>query len=78
MQPSDEKQWESLSAGHVLFLILDCHRENPLFCSPLGENTQNVLDLGTGGAEWAIGVGETFPNRKFPQPESLPTTRALN
>ena len=60
--PTDDKQWESMSAGHLLFLILDSQRENPLFRSRLGKKAQNVLDLGTGNGEWALAVADKFPH----------------
>lgn len=60
--PTDDKQWESMSAGHLLFLILDSQRENPLFRSRLEKNAQNVLDLGTGNGEWALAVADKFPH----------------
>lgn len=63
--PTDDKQWESMSAGHLLFLILDCQRSNPLFRSPVGKNWQNVIDLGTGNGEWALAVADRFPNREY-------------
>lgn len=63
--------------GHVLFLILDCQRENPLFRSRLSENAQNVLDLGTGQGDWAIAVADKFPNREFATAETI-TRLSLN
>lgn len=63
--PSDDKQWESMSAGHLLFLILDSQRENSLFRSRLAKNAQNVIDLGTGNGEWALAVADKFPNREY-------------
>ena len=49
--PSDAKQYETESLTHVVYLILDCQRENPLFRSKLPESATNVLDLGSGSAE---------------------------
>ena len=60
--PTDDKQWESMSAGHLLFLIIDSQRNNPLFRSRLEKNAQNVLDLGTGNGEWALAVANKFPH----------------
>ncbi len=64
--PADEQQFESLEAGHVYFRVLDCQEENQLFRSPIGDDAQNVLDIGTGDASWAIDVADNFPHRKDP------------
>ena len=50
--PSDEKQWESMHAAHVLCMILDYQQKNNLFRSPVPETAQNILDVGTGGGVW--------------------------
>ena len=47
---------------HLVFLILDSQRRNPLFQSPISEKAQNVLDVGTGDASWALDVADKFPN----------------
>ncbi|OAL31019.1 hypothetical protein AYO20_08440 [Fonsecaea nubica] len=51
--PSDEQQFETLNAGHVLYLVLDSNQPNPLFRSPVKEPL-HVLDIGTGPGTWAI------------------------
>lgn len=50
-QPADEKQLASYEAGHLLFLIVDSQRSNPLFRAPVPRSGGYVLDLGTGGAQ---------------------------
>ena len=60
--PSDDKQFEVYETAHLMFLILDSQRRNPLFMSPLSEKAQNVLDIGTGDATWALDVADKFPN----------------
>lgn len=48
----DEKQWDAMEKGHLLFLILDSQRANPLFRSPISSKAQNIIDLGTGQGDW--------------------------
>ena len=62
--PTDDAQWESQEAGHLVFLILDCQRQNPLFRSELSPDAKHVLDLGTGKGNWAIDVADRFPGLK--------------
>ncbi len=63
--PSDSKQYESAAMTHLMYLVLDGQKENPLFRSPLSDSATNVLDLGTGGGEFAIDVADRYPNRRF-------------
>ncbi|KAJ6071209.1 hypothetical protein N7499_009223 [Penicillium canescens] len=58
--PSDEQQWESLEAGHLIAIILDSDRENPLFYAPI-ENPKHILDIGTGRGSWAVDTADLFP-----------------
>ncbi|KAJ5585144.1 uncharacterized protein N7459_004944 [Penicillium hispanicum] len=67
--PSDEQQFETYEAGHLVDLILDSDRDNPLFRSPIGLNRSDsihVLDIGTGAGTWAIDVADMFPNSTDP------------
>lgn len=41
---------------HLVTLILDSERDNPLFRSPIGEDPKHILDLGTGKGVWAMYV----------------------
>jgi ubiquinone/menaquinone biosynthesis C-methylase UbiE len=41
-------------AHHIYILLL----EGKLFLSPIGENPQRVLDLGTGTGIWAMDFAE--------------------
>ena len=50
-----------MQAQHLAFFILDSQQKNPFFRSPIAKNAQNILDLGTGNADWAIGVADMFP-----------------
>ncbi|KAJ5829585.1 uncharacterized protein N7525_007838, partial [Penicillium rubens] len=59
--PSDEQQFESLEAGHLLCVLLDANTDNPLFHAPVKDPKQ-ILDIGTGRGTWAKGVD------LFPQP----------
>lgn len=49
-------QLESNMASHLICKILDSQQTNPLFRSPIGENPQNILDVGTGDGEWYVGI----------------------
>lgn len=60
--PADENQFESLEAGHLLYLIMDSQEKNNLFRSPISDKAQNVIDLGTGDGAWAIDVADKFPH----------------
>lgn len=71
--PSDDKQYESMGANHLVFLILESQQKNPLFRSPISEKAQHILDLGTGNGAWPIDVADRFTQSKF----ILPTNRPL-
>ncbi|KAK4867100.1 hypothetical protein LT330_007841 [Penicillium expansum] len=60
--PSDDLAFESYEVGHLLALILDSERENPLFRAPVGKNPKHILDIGTGKGNWAIDVADMFPS----------------
>ncbi|KAJ5414374.1 hypothetical protein N7509_001001 [Penicillium cosmopolitanum] len=63
--PSDEQQFEAYEAGHLVDLILDSERENPLFRAPCGDDKEaplHILDIGTGMGTWVIDVADMFPN----------------
>ncbi|KAJ5780796.1 hypothetical protein N7457_005956 [Penicillium paradoxum] len=53
--PSDEKQFEAFEIGHLMFLMLDYHQENPLHHAPISKDPKNILDIGTGKGTWAVG-----------------------
>ncbi|OBT62535.1 hypothetical protein VE03_07387 [Pseudogymnoascus sp. 23342-1-I1] len=59
--PSDEQQFETFEAGHLVYQILDCQEENNLFRSPIPENAQHIIDLGTGDGTWAVQVADRYP-----------------
>lgn len=50
-----------MEAGHLVYMILDCHSPNPLFRSPIIANPKNILDIGTGDGNWAMDVAERYP-----------------
>lgn len=53
-RPADDKQHESMNLTHLTYLELDNKKENPYFRSPVGENIQNILDVGCGNASWVL------------------------
>ncbi|KAJ5584793.1 uncharacterized protein N7459_004593 [Penicillium hispanicum] len=73
--PSDDQMFETYEAGHLVTLVLEAERENPLFRSPI-KNPKQILDIGTGKGTWAIDVADMFPEATvrgvdlFPPPVS--------
>ncbi|KFY05779.1 hypothetical protein V491_09025, partial [Pseudogymnoascus sp. VKM F-3775] len=59
--PSDEQQFETFEAGHLVYQILDCQEDNTLFRSPIPKDAQHIIDLGTGDGTWAVQVADNFP-----------------
>lgn len=53
--------------SHLLALVLDSERENPLFRSPVGKNPTHVLDIGTGKGNWAMYVKRESPPCPVPE-----------
>lgn len=39
---------------HLVSLVMDSERDNPLFRSPVGKDPKHILDLGTGKGVWAV------------------------
>ncbi|KAE8148100.1 S-adenosyl-L-methionine-dependent methyltransferase [Aspergillus avenaceus] len=57
--PNDEKAMEQLELGHHVFnLMLD----GSLYLSPIPEDVDRVLDVGTGTGIWAIEFADTHPS----------------
>ena len=51
--PSDDKQFESMQAGHLMYTILESQRRNPFFRSPIPEEGHHhIMDVGTGDGAW--------------------------
>ncbi|OQD76371.1 hypothetical protein PENDEC_c004G06193 [Penicillium decumbens] len=73
--PSDDQMFEAYEAGHLVALVLESDRQNPLFRAPVHDPKQ-ILDVGTGKGIWAIDVADMFPNATvrgvdlFPPPVS--------
>lgn len=58
--PSDDQQFETMDAGHLLYLVLESDKKNPLFRAPI-DDPQHILDVGTGPGTWAIDAADKFP-----------------
>ncbi|CAI7623531.1 unnamed protein product [Penicillium palitans] len=39
---------------HLVALIFEADRDNPLFRAPIGDDPKQILDLGTGKGTWAV------------------------
>lgn len=52
-------------AAHIVYLILESKQKNDLFRSPMSENAQNILDLGTDNGDWCRIVVDKFPSDMF-------------
>ncbi|KAJ5279738.1 hypothetical protein N7478_005110 [Penicillium angulare] len=59
--PSDEEQFETYEAGHIVALLMNSDHHNSLFRAPVGEDARHILDIGTGTGNWAIDVADRFP-----------------
>jgi len=54
---------------HLVDLILDSERENPLFRAPCGDDKEarlHILDIGTGMGTWAMYVRPQYSPIKSP------------
>ncbi|KAK0390825.1 hypothetical protein NLU13_0328 [Sarocladium strictum] len=60
--PNDEPEQEREDLKHAMTKIL-CHQN--LHFAPLGSNTQQVLDMGTGTGTWAVEMGDQYPNAEI-------------
>jgi SAM-dependent methyltransferase len=57
--PNDDQEQDRQDLlHHVRNLVLN----GALFCTPLGEHVQRVLDIGTGTGIWAIDFADSFPS----------------
>ncbi|KAF5665745.1 methyltransferase [Fusarium heterosporum] len=57
--PNDDVEQEREDMKHAMVKLLSGQK---LHFAPLGDNTQNVLDIGTGTGIWAIEMGEQYPS----------------
>jgi hypothetical protein len=59
--PNDFREQERLDFQHYFMLIL---LGGKLHLAPIGENPQNVLDIGTGTGIWAVEFADRYPVRE--------------
>ncbi|KAG6056188.1 hypothetical protein E4U17_002431 [Claviceps sp. LM77 group G4] len=57
--PIDEMEQDREDMQHTMMMILT---RDKLFLSPIGDQPQNIFDIGTGTGTWAIKVGERYPS----------------
>ncbi|TKA23676.1 hypothetical protein B0A50_06512 [Salinomyces thailandicus] len=73
--PSDDQQFETMDAGHLLYLLLNSDHPTLLFRSPVA-SPEYILDIGTGSGTWSIDAADKFPEAKvygvdlYPPPTS--------
>lgn len=57
--PNDDKQNNQLDLAHNLYLLT---LDSKLFLAPIGDNPQQVLDIGTGTGIWAMDFADQYPS----------------
>ncbi|KAH7018556.1 S-adenosyl-L-methionine-dependent methyltransferase [Microdochium trichocladiopsis] len=57
--PNDDQEQSREDMKHAMYMELT---NGELFYSPIGDNPQKILDIGTGTGLWAIEVGDKFPS----------------
>ncbi|KAG8671621.1 hypothetical protein FPOAC2_04968 [Fusarium poae] len=57
--PNDDVEQEREDMKHAMVRLLSGQK---LHFAPLGDNPQNILDIGTGTGIWAIEMGEQYPS----------------
>ncbi|KAI5845283.1 S-adenosyl-L-methionine-dependent methyltransferase [Morchella snyderi] len=60
--PNDDKQNGQLDIFHHIYSLV---LEGDLFRAPIGNDPQNILDLGTGTGIWAIDMADKFPSARI-------------
>jgi ribosomal protein L11 methylase PrmA len=68
--PNDEEEQDRLDIHHHIALL---HLDGELFLAPIGDNPDQILDLGTGTGIWAMDMGTCEPAST----EGLPDDDAL-
>ncbi|KAJ9156100.1 Methyltransferase type 11 [Pleurostoma richardsiae] len=59
--PNDNEEQSREDMKHAMLLEL---MDGELFYAPIGENPQQILDVGTGTGIWAIDVGDRYPSAR--------------
>ncbi|MCJ1286745.1 hypothetical protein MMC26_006091 [Xylographa opegraphella] len=75
--PNDDAEETRLSVVHQSFLLL---LEDRLTMARISDDIERVLDVGTGSGDWAIAMGERYPNAEivatdissYSQPPTVP------
>ncbi|KAK7409516.1 hypothetical protein QQX98_008300 [Neonectria punicea] len=68
--PNDEQHVKGFDVGHHwITMMLD----DKLYLAPIGDNPQQVLDIGTGSGIWAIDMADQFPSAHIIGTDISPT-----
>ncbi|OAQ89460.1 helix-turn-helix, Psq [Purpureocillium lilacinum] len=59
--PNDDQEQDREDMKHAMLMELT---DGTLFFSPVGDNPQSILDIGTGTGIWAIEVGDKYPSAR--------------
>ncbi|KAK4211175.1 S-adenosyl-L-methionine-dependent methyltransferase [Rhypophila decipiens] len=72
--PIDDAELDRNDLQHCKLLLL---LENKLFIAPIGDNPQNILDMGTGSGIWAMDVADTYPSAAVVGVDLAPTQPSM-
>lgn len=72
--PIDDAELDRNDLQHCKLTLL---LEDKLFIAPIGDNPQNILDLGTGSGIWAMDVADTYPSAAVIGVDLAPTQPSM-
>ncbi|KAH8177943.1 methyltransferase domain-containing protein [Sarocladium implicatum] len=68
--PNDDRQNDHLDLNHEMLLLA---MDNRLYCAPISEHPERVLDIGTGTGIWAVDFADQFPDAEVIGTDISPT-----